>query len=38
MNDRLIDLLIEFDEMGYAPTTPCADPEQCAKKWKDQVL
>ena len=37
MNDRLLDLLIEFDEMGFAPTTLCEDPEEYAKKWKDQV-
>ena len=38
MNNRLLDLLIEFDEMGYAPTTPCGDPERCAKEWKNRVL
>ena len=27
MNDRLTSLLIEFDEMGYAPTTVCPDAE-----------
>lgn len=37
MNDRLLDLLIEFDEMGFAPATVCDDPEAYAKKWKDQV-
>ena len=37
MNDRLLDLLIEFDEMGFAPTTLCEDPEEYAKKWKDRV-
>ena len=37
MNDRLLDLLIEFDEMGFAPTTVCEDPEEYAKKWRDQV-
>lgn len=30
--------MIEFDEMGFAPTTPCRDPERSAKEWKDQVL
>lgn len=38
MNDRLIDLLIEFDEMGFAPTTVCENAEEYAKEWKDQVL
>ena len=37
MKNRLLDLLIEFDEMGYAPTTPCGDPELCAKEWKNRV-
>ena len=38
IKDRLLDLMIEFDEMGFAPTTVCKDPEGYAKKWKDQVL
>lgn len=38
MNDRLIGLLVEFDEMGFAPTTLCEDPEEYAKKWGDQLL
>ena len=38
MNDRLIDLLIEFDEMGFVPTTVCEDAEEYAKRWEDQVL
>ena len=25
MNDRLIGLLVEFDEMGFAPTTLCKE-------------
>lgn len=37
MNSRLLDLLIEFDEMGYAPTTVCEDAEEYAKKWKNRV-
>ena len=37
IKDRLLDLMIEFDEMGLAPTTVCEDPEEYAKKWKDQV-
>lgn len=37
MNNRLLDLLIEFDEMGFAPTTVCEDAEEYAKKWKDRV-
>lgn len=37
MNDRLLDLLIEFDEMGFAPTTVCTDPEEFAVRWKEQL-
>ena len=37
MNERLLDLLIEFDEMGFAPTSPCGDPGLCAKEWKNRV-
>ena len=37
MNERLLDLLIEFDEMGFAPTTVCEDAEEYAKKWKNRV-
>ena len=38
MNNRLIDLFIEFDEMGFAPTTVCPNPEEMAIKWREQVL
>ena len=31
MNKEIVDLLTEFDEMGYAPTTLCENPEQEAK-------
>ena len=31
------DLLIEFDEMGFAPTTPCSDPEKYAIEWREKV-
>lgn len=31
------DLLIEFDEMGFAPTTPCPDPEKYATEWREKV-
>lgn len=37
MKNRLLDLLIEFDEMGYAPAPPCGDPERCAEEWKNRV-
>lgn len=31
------DLLIEFDEMGFAPTTPCPDPEKYTTEWREKV-
>ena len=34
---RLTDLLIEFDEMGFCPTTVCPHPEQYAIEWKEQT-
>ena len=37
MKNRLLDLLIEFDEMGFAPTTVCENAEEYATKWEDQV-
>lgn len=36
--NRLTDLLIEFDEMGFCPTTVCPNPEQTAIEWKEQVV
>ena len=38
IKDRLLDLMIEFDEMGFAPTTVCEDAEVVAVKWKEQVV
>lgn len=34
---RLTDMLIEFDEMGFCPTTVCPHPEQYAIEWKEQI-
>lgn len=31
------DLLIEFDEMDYAPTNLCEDPEKEAIAWEDRL-
>lgn len=31
------DLLIEFDEMDYAPTNLCGDPVKEAIAWKDRL-
>lgn len=38
IKDRLLDLMIEFDEMGFAPTTVCEDAEGLAVKWKELLL
>lgn len=32
------DLLIEFDEMGFAPTTLCESPEKYAFEWKKRLV
>lgn len=37
IKDRLLDLMIEFDEMGFAPTTVCPDGEKYAIDWRDRV-
>lgn len=34
----LQNLMTEFDEMGFAPTTVCPNPEAYAVGWRDQVL
>lgn len=31
-------LLQDFDEMGYAPTTLCENPEEEAKQWKQNIF
>ena len=33
----ITDLLIEFDEMGFAPTTVCPNLEQYATEWRERV-
>ena len=35
---RIEDLLIDFDEMGFAPTTLCENPDKYACEWKRQLL
>lgn len=35
---KIEDLCIEFDEMGYEPTSLCEDPEKEAKKWKQNLM
>lgn len=32
------DLLIDFDEMGFAPTTLCENPNEYAREWKKQLV
>ena len=38
MNKDLTDLLTEFDEMGYVPTTLTAEPEKAASEWKKRLI
>ncbi len=35
--DIIIDLLTEFDEMGFIPTTAVPDPEAYAIKWREKI-
>ncbi len=37
LNDHIIDLLVDFDEMGFAPTTMCPDPEAYAIEWRNKI-
>ena len=32
------ELLVDFNEMGFAPTTLCENPDEYACKWKRQLL
>lgn len=36
-NDIITDLLIDFDEMGFAPTTIVPDPDAYAREWRDKL-
>lgn len=38
MVEYITDLFIEFDEMGFIPSTTCPNPEEYAKEWKRKVL
>lgn len=38
MNQAIDDLLTEFDEMGFAPTNLCDNPERKAKLWKSALV
>ena len=35
--EEFLDLMAEFDEMGYTPTTFCSDPENVAKEYKKKL-
>ena len=35
--DIIIDILTDFDEMGFAPTTTVPDPETYAIKWRNKL-
>ena len=35
--DIIIDLLTEFDEMGFVPTTSVPNPDAYAIKWREQL-
>lgn len=35
---KIDELLIEFDEMGFAPTTLCENPDEYACEWKKQLI
>lgn len=32
------ELLIDFDEMGFVPTTLCENPDEYAQDWKKQLV
>ena len=38
MTDVMLDLLIDFDEMGFAPTTTCPNPDKYACEWKEKLI
>lgn len=38
LSDNLIDLLTEFDEMGFCPTNLCESPEEYAIDWKKDLI
>lgn len=37
LSDNLVDLLIEFDEMGFCPTTLCENAEEYAIDWRNDM-
>lgn len=35
---KIEDLLIDFDEMGFAPTTLCPNPDEYACEWRMKLV
>jgi regulator of replication initiation timing len=35
--EYITDLLVDFDEMGFAPTTTCPNPEAYAIEWRNKI-
>lgn len=35
--DIITDLLVDFDEMGFCPTTSCPDPDAYAIEWRNKM-
>lgn len=33
----ITDLLVDFDEMGFCPTTSCPDPDAYAIEWRNKM-
>lgn len=38
MTDVMQDLLIDFDEMGFIPSTGCPNPNKYACEWKEKLV
>ena len=36
--EHIVDLLVEFDEMGFMPTTTCSNADEYAIEWKKKLL
>lgn len=36
--DNIINVLTDFDEMGFIPTATCSNPEEYAKEWKKRLI
>lgn len=36
--ERLVDLLVDFDEMTFFPLTLCPNPEEYTKEWKQKLI